>query len=364
MIVSNISLEDEVNWIKKTNKHFINKKILIRNQWFNTFLLLKNFKKTLLIQIVLILLNCFLNILEICFLFLWIFDIQIFIGINEFSKNQIIVNPWFFFIIFLVINILLSFIPFFVYWNLKVFFLKKIKWIFIYFFGIFGIFWWFFKYKKELTLVSYQINNLQNKIHLNLRSNLYYILLVGLLLSIFLLLKFIFSFWKIFGGWSIEVDVIFYLLALITFDKFRYALLFGILGPLLALPLSSGLINPIQIIIEYLFSYWVLLPIFCFYNLNYKLTIYKKQQLKKIISFFLFFGFSLVLLSCKLFLHVLAGVIWWTNNDWFFSWILNSQIFLGTFLICLPFILVSLFPILNLREVNLRNETIFWKLQS
>ncbi|WP_027123975.1 energy-coupled thiamine transporter ThiT [Mycoplasmoides pirum] len=356
MQVNNVKKElgtQDFELLKKQDIDFINFQIKQKNYQISKFLFFQKQQKLLIKEMFWLFTNALLNIATIIFIFLESFQIHLKIGVNSATNENIFISSWVFIIIFFIFNFLISLI-----WSLtiKLNFNKKISYFFISFFSIFFIFLKFPKLINEFTLNKKEIKFFKkNFISFFENSETFYFVLLGLLLSIFLLVKFLFSFWKIFGGWSIEVDVMFYVLVLIIIDKLKFVLLFAFISPILALPFSSGLIYPLQVFIEYLLSYWILLPICFFANINFffikKMHINSKKN--KNLATLLFFSFlTFILFSIKMFIHILAGVIWWTNNDWFFSFVLNAQIILGSFAICLPFALMSILPILKIREIH------------
>lgn len=352
---SQVNIDD----LKKNNLDFLeNKTSLIKTNLF-TYFLLNDYKKFLKKEFCFLVINLLFNLAEIIFFILWIFNVNLTFYIIPNDLNSIVnLKSWILFVIIFCLNLMNSIYLLFIQKN-KLNLLLFLRKFFIYLFSIVGIFWWVYNFYNEFKIIKNQINHFKNDLQINSKTKIYYLLLVGISISIFLLLKLVFSFWKIFGGWSIEVDLMFYLLVLVMIDKFKYVCLFVILAPLLSIPFSSGFINLLQVFVEYFLSYWILLPMCLFYNFNCKI-LKKIKTLKKttknIISLSIFFIFSLGLICLKMFVHIIAGVIWWTNGDWLFSIILNAQILLGSFAICLPFTLISLMPILVLRKENLNHN--------
>ncbi len=221
-------------------------------------------------------------------------------------------------------------------------------------------FWKLPAISRETAKNAAEMKRLKNQMS-TVRSELYYCALVAGFIAIFLILKFAFGQWKVFSGWGIEVETMFFVIALVLIDRFRYVLMFGILAPLLALPLSSGLLYPLQVIFEYLLAYWVLFPICAFYHADKAVSerMSGRQKPKSAINAARvshFFAWILVLYLVKAFIHVVAGVIWWTNYDWTYSIVLNAEVILGSFGLCLPFGLAAIVPVIKLRDVHLRKE--------
>lgn len=333
--------------IKKQNDIAINLQLKIKQNNYNEYIFLTKKRKNYIYQIGLITLGLLCELLFIIFCFLKFLKIHL-----NLKKNDDI-SICFFLMLFTLFDLLFSTILFFISKNKKYSNLTMLIFCYIWLFKFFllinnNVF-------KELKKINLEMKNIKLNLFISYKKNeLFYISLIGIFLSIFLLLKFIFSFIKIFGGWSIEVDVMFYILILLLIDRVSYNLLFAILAPILALILNYGLLYPLQVFFEYILSYWVLIPIIFFSNyvMFVETKIFKNsQKIQKIIIILSFVFISLFLYLIKLFIHVWAGVIWWVNGNWIASFVLNSQIILGSFLICMPFVVISLLPIIKIRKL-------------
>lgn len=299
---------------------------------------------------------------EIIFLFLTLFKINLNLGFNTIN-NKIIFAPSLY---FLIAFLILDFFPFLF---LYLYFLKnklcKNPWFnfilvfLINYFSVISFFYFSYKRIKALKEINLKINLLQNQIlEQYTRSNLFYLVLVGILLAVFLLVKYLFSLFRVFSGWSIEVDVMVYALCILVIYQKKANFLFCFLAPLLGLIFfAGGMIAFFQTIVEYILTYWIFIPILFFPNFakiifshDYFSNSKRNQKFQKFLIIFAFSIFLLVLYCIKLFLHIWAGVVWWTNGDWGFSALLNAQVILGSFAICLPFELLAVLPILKLRH--------------
>lgn len=299
---------------------------------------------------------------EIIFLILALFKIDLNLGSNAITDKVILVSPLYFLIAFLILNL----IPFF---SIYLYFLKNklfqndyynfISVFLITYFSFISFFYFSYKWIKFLREINIKIKSLQNQIlEKYTRSNLFYLVLVGILLAVFLLVKYLFSLFKVFSGWSIEVDVMVYALCILVIYQKKANFLFCFLAPLLGLIFSAGgMISFFQTIVEYFLTYWIFIPLIFFPNLakiifnhHYFLNSKKNKKFQNILIIFIFGLFLLVLYFIKLFIHIWAGTLWWTNGDWGFSALLNAQVILGSFAICLPFGLLAILPILKLRH--------------
>ena len=347
------------------NDVLLQEKLEQQNSKINQFLTLQNEKKKLLFLLLSFAFGMLVNVCIITFIVLSALHFKFSIGINADTNAEIYANAWMFLVGFLVLNLVIAGVCC-MYGNLI-----NCSYIVTFACSFFSLFSSFYilkigvkKYldlKKTISILDAQLLRPQEK------SEVFYLVLVGLMLGIFIFLKFIFSYFKVLGnGWSIEADVMFYVLALVAIDKVRYNLLFAFLAPLIGLALSSGLLYFLQVITEYLVAYWILIPIMFFYN--YKTFVEKSlaNKSKKTINVVIlvsFAVFTMILFALKTYIHTVAGVIWWTNGDWITSIILNCQVILGSFGICLPFALTALIPIIKLRENQLSPKLKEWKIK-
>lgn len=362
--------DDELENIAKNKLTEINsyndqeiKKVLDANQTvINQQKCLITKKQKILSNLIWFFISFLFSCCEITFLFLTLFKINLNLGFNTITNKIIFVSSLYFLIAFLILDLL----PFFF---LYLYFLKNklcknpclnfISVFLINYFSFISFFYFSYKRIKALKETNLKINLLQNQIlEQYTRSNLFYLVLVGILLAVFLLVKYLFSLFRVFSGWSIEVDVMVYALCILVIYQKKANFLFCFLAPLLGLIFSAGgMISFFQTIIEYILTYWIFIPLIFFPNLSkivfnhdYFSNSKKNQKFQKFLIVFAFSIFLLVLYCIKLFMHIWAGVVWWTNGDWNFSALLNAQVILGSFAICLPFGLLSVLPILKLRH--------------
>lgn len=298
---------------------------------------------------------------EITFLFLTLFKINLNLGFNTITNKIIFLPSLYFLIAFLILD-LLPFLFLYLYFLKNKLFKNPcfnfISVFLINYFSFISFFYFSYKRIKALKEINLKIHLLQNQIlEQYTRSNLFYLVLVGILLAVFLLVKYLFSLFRVFSGWSIEVDVMVYALCILVIYQKKANFLFCFLAPLLGLIFSAGgMISFFQAIIEYILTYWIFIPLVFFPNLSkiifnhdYFSNSKKNQKFQKFLIVFAFSVLLLFLYCIKLFIHIWAGVVWWTNGDWSFSALLNAQVILGSFAICLPFGLLAVLPILKLR---------------
>ncbi len=152
-------------------------------------------------------------------------------------------------------------------------------------------------------------------------------------------LNLISSLLPIIMGYSINFYTVFFVLILIILKTRLIKTIFFIFTPLVLLfDPNVYWINLIQVLVEYFLAIW------CFFPFLFGNAIIKKFDSKnlskrlRLLVFSLLFIFSWML---KLFLHTLAGYVWWTDNDWIGSLFINLPIIFTNILITIPiFILI------------------------
>lgn len=361
--------DDELENIAKNKLAEINsyndaeiKKVLDANQTvINQQKCLITEKQKILSNLIWFFISFLFSCCEITFLFLTLFKVNLNLGFNTTTNKIIFVPSLYFLIAFLILN-LLPFLFLYLYFLKNKLFKNScfnfISVFLINYFSFISFFYFLYKRIKALKEINLKIHLLQNQIlEQYTRSNLFYLVLVGILLAVFLLVKYLFSLFRVFSGWSIEVDVMVYALCILVIYQKKANFLFCFLAPLLGLIFSAGgMISFFQAIIEYILTYWIFIPLVFFPNLSkiifnhdYFSNSKKNQKFQKFLIVFAFSILLLFLYCIKLFIHIWAGVVWWTNGDWSFSALLNAQVILGSFAICLPFGLLAVLPILKLR---------------
>lgn len=175
----------------------------------------------------------------------------------------------------------------------------------------------------------------------NKNNYVYQIVLTSLFISLSILLKYLSGFIHIFNGYSIDLEIIAYVYGIIILS-FKMKLIFLIITPLLWWFIMPGYsITPIQVFVEYFLVYYiyVFLLILDLFNFNSK---------KK----FIFWSLLLIIVITfiKLIIHTIAGAIWWTNNDYLYSFIFNLEIIFGNLSINIVLIILTFSPILEISK--------------
>lgn len=184
---------------------------------------------------------------------------------------------------------------------------------------------------------------------MNKKSNLFFVCLVGCFIALTYLSSFISSFIKFpfLGGQPIEIYLIFYVFSILLINKFYYKIFYFLITPFFLL-LTPGLyfLNPVQVIVEYIATYY------CFFLFLFFKFSKNEKKTKNILFFCLFWILSVTL---KWTLHLLAGYFWWTENNFLASLILNSQYVYISFAIIFPLSIVLYFPLSKLNFVTYGN---------
>ncbi len=184
----------------------------------------------------------------------------------------------------------------------------------------------------------------------NKKNIIYEISLISIFLSLSILFKFISSFIKIINNYPLELEIAFLLLGILLLRSLKSKLLLLILSPLLWIFISPPFIyNGIQLFVEYFLSIYIFIPI-CFI----KLDINKKKLSLLVLISLLIFCFVI-----RIFIHILSGAIWWTNDDWIFSLYFNLPIVGLNSLINIFVISISIIPLLKIKNIFIiKNENL------
>lgn len=150
---------------------------------------------------------------------------------------------------------------------------------------------------------------------------IYNITLSSILMSISILFKCFSQLIPIFQGYSLELEIIPYVYGIICIKDLKIKSIFIILCPILWWILFPGYsINATQIFIEHFLVYYI-------YSSLMIVNLIKISSKSKYI--YLFFLIMFLTTILKLFIHVIAGIIWWTNGNLLLSIIINLQIIFG-----------------------------------
>jgi hypothetical protein len=176
----------------------------------------------------------------------------------------------------------------------------------------------------------------------NNRSQIYWLVLTAILMSTTLILKVIFYFIPIINGYGLELYLIGYVYGLMTIKNNKWKWTFWGITPWLLLVIPPTIINFYDLLLEYILALYIFVP-FIFWD-----KIVGKKNLPWQIIIFCVLLIGLIFL--KLFIHTVAGYLWWMPNDWYASFIFNLPIYTITLGITLPISIIIYRPIQKMIE--------------
>lgn len=184
-------------------------------------------------------------------------------------------------------------------------------------------------------------------------KKIYYISLSALLISISIIFKYISQLIPIFNGYSLDLEIIPFVYGIISLKDYKFKIFFLIICPVLWWFIFPGyIINVLQVFVEYflVFYIYILLWFVDFVNpSNKKLYI------------IMFFILLITLTFIRMIIHMIAGIIWWTNNNIFLSFIINLEIIFGNFSINLLVFISTINQIYELNKKYFKNYNIKYK---
>lgn len=147
------------------------------------------------------------------------------------------------------------------------------------------------------------------------------IIVTGTLLAIIYTLNFAFDAFKVFGGYSIQVFLIFYSLGLYLIEDKKAVVFFWLGTPIILLSLGFTLVHPIQFALDYLISFYFF-GIFIFMrHLN---CIINKKNNKKVTLILLLITY-IIALFMKFVAHFTTGYYFIKSKNYVIpSLIINS----------------------------------------
>ena len=145
------------------------------------------------------------------------------------------------------------------------------------------------------------------------------IAIAGMFLALIIVLKHSFSFWKVFGGYSIQMFLVVYFVGLYIIKNKVVSVAFLVTTPaiLLLVKPPSTIISPMQIFVEY----FVAFLIFGLTYLVLPLTKYLKQRIlspkwSKVAEVSTLTLCYFVILVLKFLVHWVAGFLYWDQKVW------------------------------------------------
>ncbi|MDR0739320.1 MAG: hypothetical protein LBF00_00300 [Mycoplasmataceae bacterium] len=174
------------------------------------------------------------------------------------------------------------------------------------------------------------------------KSEIYWITITGILVSICLVLKVIFYFIPIINGYGLELYLIGYIYGMQLIKKMKWKWTFWLITPWLLLIIPPTVANFWDLLLEYILALYIFAP-FIFFDKCVKLN---KTWLQLVLFSFLI----TLLIFLKLLIHTIAGVLWWTLNNWYGSFIFNLPIYGVTLAFVLPISIIIYKPIQKLNS--------------
>jgi hypothetical protein len=120
----------------------------------------------------------------------------------------------------------------------------------------------------------------------------------------------------------LELQLVGYIYGLLIIKDGKWKWMFWGITPWLLLIIPPSIINFWDLLLEYILSLYIFTP-FLFWNQIIKIV--KKKSIP--IEMLLFSSLITLLMILKLFIHTLAGVLWWIPNNWYGSFIFNLPIY-------------------------------------
>ncbi len=175
----------------------------------------------------------------------------------------------------------------------------------------------------------------------NIKNIVLLMCVTSFVIALSVLFKFISSQIKIFDGYGLDLEYVVLILGMIMLPKIKYRLFAMVFSCFLWMIVSPPyVINAIQVFVEYILVVLVYTP-FLFINAS-KIDTKLKQ--------FILIPFVMIVCTfTKLFVHVLAGVIWWVNGDWIKSLLINSKIVLSNMAINIALMIMLIRPCLEIK---------------
>ncbi|MDR1235018.1 MAG: hypothetical protein LBJ97_02925 [Mycoplasmataceae bacterium] len=184
------------------------------------------------------------------------------------------------------------------------------------------------------------------------KSQVYWLTLTGILMSITLILKVIFYFIPIINGYGLELYITGYVYGMMLIKDIKWKWMFWFSTPWLLLVIPPTIINFWDLLLEYILALYIFVPFIWFDKL---VNLLKRNQNKMFSTIMQIVSFSLLMISLiflKLFIHTIAGVLWWTPNNWYGSFIFNLPIYGITLTVALPISIIIYKPLQKLNEAN------------
>ena len=173
------------------------------------------------------------------------------------------------------------------------------------------------------------------------KSNVYYLCLISILMALTLVVKFAFNFFLILNGYPIDIYIIIFCLSLLCISSKKYAFFYLLVTPWLLCVIWPASVNFLDFLLEYIISLYIFFPLIYHHDIiNLFFNKLKIKEYKLTLEIVFLAITLLIIFSIKLFLHTLCGYLWYTNNSWWASFLINVEIIGIIYLIDFPIILI------------------------
>jgi thiamine transporter ThiT len=147
----------------------------------------------------------------------------------------------------------------------------------------------------------------------------------------------------------LELYIVGYVYGLLMIRDAKWTWTFGIITPWLLMVVTPSIANFYDLLLEYVAAFYIFLPMI-FINKYIDWSDDKLSPKKAFVTQMLIFGFSIIAgVFLKLFIHTVAGVLWWTPGQWWGSFIFNLPIYGVTLAVALPVSLLVYKPLMKIR---------------
>lgn len=175
----------------------------------------------------------------------------------------------------------------------------------------------------------------------NNRITIFNIALIGILMSLTLIMKAIFNFIPVLNGYPLDFYIVIFILGILAINSYKYKWFFLILTPWILLIVPSGMVNFLDLLLEYILPLYVFFPLIYFSHIINLLT--KKVNNKKTkiaIELIVLSIIVLILFTIKFVFHLVAGYLWYTPGNWYASMVINAEIIFLIYAVDIPLVLL------------------------
>jgi thiamine transporter ThiT len=145
-----------------------------------------------------------------------------------------------------------------------------------------------------------------------------------------------------------------YVYGLLMIRDAKWVWTFGILTPWLLMVIPPSIANFYDLLLEYVLALYIFLPII-FVSKYIDWSDQKLSPRKSLGTQMAIFGSCMIVgIAIKLFIHTVAGILWWTPGEWWASFIFNAPIYGVTLAVALPVSLLVYKPLMKIRSSQIQ----------